>query len=805
MSGGCMNLVRTEYVVENNLPVVYAFCRENGKRVVIKDSTMRPYFYVPYKERNRLGLEIDPGTYTTIDGIRVSKVYVILPSDVPQYRDRFTQTWEADVLFPIRYQIDKVPEIESCSPSIMFLDIETDNKGRVPDPNMAEEAIFCVSTFSNDTYNTFIFRNDFSAGKKSKVSWDKLHDIWYFRTEVEMLRAFLEFFKAEEADVLTGWNVDKFDLTYIINRMKRLDIDYNELSPMGTVYIDEKHGDVVIKGITVIDLLAAYRRFAQWTQGMKESYKLDFIGKEVAGIGKIGDGTDSKWMWRYDPDRLIEYNANDCRICVEINKKQQLLDFLDELRRLCHCHLEDCMTMTRMADSYILTLFHGRKVFPTKTHHEKHSYPGAIVDSWASGIHENVAVFDIRSLYPSIIVSAGLSPETMRSQAEPGTIQLGKYHVRTDIKGYLPEVIEHLFKERTHYKDLRKTVAYDSEEYKLYNLRQEALKRLLNALYGQTAYPNSRLYDARVAETITWMGRMIITWSKNYVEAMGYPVIYMDTDGMHIEFGDFNLELFNTVLSLLNRSYDEFASEKGLTGHIFEMEFQKVYKKVFYGVGTKKRYAGAVCYREGKDADDLDVWGFEIKRSDSAQLTRRIQERVFNMLLRENSVKEDILRYVGDEIDNLRKGKTGFSEIGIPKGLSRDPKDYMKDGFDPALPMWKQKGLPANVRGTLYAMEVLGKEISSKPKMIYVSKMPEELEQTDVLCFDEESQIPAGTEIDIEKMLDRLVRAKLAPIFEGIGWHMSELVPWWKGKPKKGGESIPMFDLSEYEVTTKPM
>lgn len=799
-----MKVVRTEYEIENNKPTVYLFCRENGKREVIKDSSFRPYLYVLPKEKNRVkGLDCDTDTHVTIDGQKVVKIFTELPGDVPLIRDRYTQTWEADVLFSLRYQIDKIDVMEPCNPEIMFLDIETDNTGRVPDPNSAAEPIVCLSVHYKDIFTTFIFRNDFTPGKVSKVSWDKLHEIVYCQSEKEMLQAFLDFIKKEEPDVLSGWNLVFFDLTYIINRMKRLGLNYNDMSPMGKVFIDEKHGDVIIKGVSVIDLLAAYRRFAQWTQGLKESYKLDFIGKEVAGIGKMGEGTEVRWMWRYDTDKLIDYNANDCRICYEINKKQQLLDFLDELRRLCHCQLEDCMTMTKMADCYILTLFHNKKVFPTKTHHEKHSYQGAIVDSWASGIQQNVAVFDVKSLYPSIIVSAGLSPETMRDKTEEGAVQLGKYYVQQNIQGYLPEVIGHLFSERAKYKKLRSTVPYGSDEYKFYNLRQEAVKRLLNSLYGQTAYPNSRIYDARVAETITWMGRQIITWSKSFLESIGHKVIYIDTDGLHAPFEELDIPYITGVLGLLNDSYNDFARQHNLKGHIFEMEFQKVYRKVFYGVGTKKRYAGAVCYREGKETNNLDVWGFEIKRSDASQFTRKLQERVFDMLLREDKSKEEILRYIGDEIDRLRKGNYTFSEIGIPKGLSKDPKEYITGEIDKTIPLWQQKGIPANIRGALYSMEVLGHDISSKPKMIYVLKMPDPLPQVDVICFDEERQVPPGIQIDVDAMLDKMVKAKLESIFEGINWRMSDLVPWWRGKPRPEGEATTMFDLDSYTVTKK--
>jgi DNA polymerase I len=194
----------------------------------------------------------------------------------------------------------------------------------------------------------------------------------------------------------------------------------------------------------------------------------------------------------------------------------------------------------------------------------------------------------------------------------------------------------------------------------------------------------------------------------------------------------------------------------------------------------------------------LDVWGFEIKRSDSSFITRRMQERVFNMLLREDKNKEEILEYIGEEIDKIRKGYYKFTELGIPKGMSKDPHSYINKPTDTP---WLQKGLPANVRGTLYSIHQLKNDISNKPKLLYVKQLPESYPPIDVICFDNDNQIPPGTQIDTEKMLDKIIRAKLDTVFSGLGWSLKDLVPWWRGKAPKGGEALTMFNLDDFKVT----
>jgi DNA polymerase I len=360
-------------------------------------------------------------------------------------------------------------------------------------------------------------------------------------------------------------------------------------------------------------------------------------------------------------------------------------------------------------------------------------------------------------------------------------------------------VIENLFGERTRYKSLMKKEELDSDNYKLYEMRQRAMKTLLNALYGQTAYVGSRIHDARVAETVTYIGRNLIQWSRQFLEDIDYKVIYIDTDSLHWVYGqDIDMKQIELVQELLNYSFDTFSRSIGLDNHIFFMEFEKIYRKAFYGK-VKKRYAGMITWKDGKPAEKLDIWGFEVKRSDSSQFSRNLQKKVFSMLLSEDKTKDETMSYIGNEIDRIRKGKFEFVEIGIPKGLTKDPMDYFKHSFDPNLPVWKQKGISSNIRGTLYSIKELGNELSTKPKMVYIKNMPDNFAPIDVLCFDNDSQVPPGTQIDVEKTLDKLVKSKLESIFDALGWKMSDLVYYWKGKPEnKDGDQEPLFVLDDY-------
>ena len=126
-----MRLTRTEYEVEGGVPVVYLFCREDGKRVIRKDSSLIPYFYVLESEKDKFKVKTDGQVYRAIDGTRLVKIYTKIPAEVPELREHYSKTWESDVLFPIRYLLDKVDVLEPCNQKVLFIDIETDSSGRV--------------------------------------------------------------------------------------------------------------------------------------------------------------------------------------------------------------------------------------------------------------------------------------------------------------------------------------------------------------------------------------------------------------------------------------------------------------------------------------------------------------------------------------------------------------------------------------------------------------------------------------------------------------------------------------------------
>lgn len=795
-----MRIVRTEYKNKWDHPVVYVFIRDaDGKRCINEDHGLRPYFYISVEELGiavTRGFELDESrTYRASTGEELYRVYTQLPKDVVVQRNEFDRTWEADIMFPTRYMIDRVHELTPTKPMICYIDIEVHTTGYLfPDVSKALDPINAITigdNYSGDLV-TWAYRFPGHAKKEPKVSFDILKNdmVWQIRefgTEDQMMENFIEYFANYlQPDILTGWNSSGFDMPYLVNRLYQLGINPNILSPIRSTYIRPDTSTAVIKGIADLDLLAIYRKI---NQQQEESYRLDFIAKKNLGEGKASFQGDLNDLWKDDFDKFVEYNAQDTRLVMLLDRKLGLINFMDELRRTCFCQYEDTLSAARTTDAYVLKYFHNRKVFPTKDHDNiAPDFEGAFVGNWSDGLHNNIAVFDLASLYPSIMISANLSPETVRNiddfiddlDSIEDTILVNGLTIEREPQGFLPEIASSLFGLRKHYKDLMQAEDYNSDFWKMFNNQQDAVKRILNSLYGQTSFAGGRLFEPRVAEAITYLGRRIIHHSREFIESRGYKVIYSDTDSVFIECGDIvDHDAMNVLLGDLDASYDVLMRKFGIESHIITMEWEKIYTRIIFAK-AKKRYAGWLTWKDGKPVDSVDVTGFETKRSDSPSFSRDLQKQVFELLLRQGAEKEEIIEFITGEAERLRVGDFEWDEIGIPKGISKPVSEYGRWVPDKLTGKPKRVAVPANIRAMEYSLEHLRIALTGKPKFVYIASVPAGFPRTDVLAFDEGWQIPDGFELDIYKMLDKLVKDRLNSIMDALGWKPWELGWWWR-------------------------
>ncbi len=309
------------------------------------------------------------------------------------------------------------------------------------------------------------------------------------------------------------------------------------------------------------------------------------------------------------------------------------------------------------------------------------------------------------------------------------------------------------------------------------------------SLYGVSGWERFRLYDKEAAAAITATGREVIEFTETAANELDYTVAYGDTDSVMLELGpDVEkadaIEQSFEIEEYLNDRYDDFAREDlNAEEHRFQIEFEKLYRR-FFQAGTKKRYAGHIIWKEGKDVNDVDITGFEYKRSDIAPITKEVQHRVIEMIVREGDI-EGAKEYVNGVIEDVLAGEVSLEEIGIPGGIGKRLDNYDTD--------------TAQVRGAKYANLLLGTNFQrgSKPKRLYLDRVDpsffERLEaeegfdarsdplygafkrDPDVICFEYDDQIPDAFEVDYEKMLEKTLQGPIERILEALGISWEEV------------------------------
>ena len=719
---------------------------KEGKRTM-EEISIVPYYYI----------KNDKGKYKDLYGNKLKKIECKSSWEI-RSKVKFIESYEADVQLCDRILIDKIPNIEKQPLHIMHFDIETLDDS---DPETVLVPITCICCYDNFSKKKtgFVWRKDLKEEKI--VEGDKT--VFYFNTEEDMLKKFIKYVCHFDFDLLTGWYVGGFDIPYIVNRCLKLGInELHNLSMYGDVKIKKSYvGDYFIKmnGRYVFDLLKGYRRL---TNHQLDSYKLDAVGFIETGEGKVEHKENFKELWQNIP-KLLKYCFKDVMLCVLIDEQRNIINFHDEIRRMVGCRWEHIWNATLLHDIVFLRKAKSLDmVLPTKKRSERVTYKGGFVESPISGLHSNIAVVDLVSLYPNIIRSFNLSPETIGK----GNIKINDLSFDENKKGICSIICEEILTKRFKIKDLMKIEEKEhSKETSLYKklyAEQWALKIIVNSLYGALGTPYFRMYCRDIADTITFGARTIIQWSSNFVKKLGFNVVYNDTDSVFFEIkNDNNLstdeleKIGKEVGKKITVGYDEFISQFGVKNkHTLVMDYEKMYTKIFFGAGnngkaTKKRYAGFVLH---KGKEEFQVKGFGIVRSDSSLIEREAMTKVFKMVLR-GKEKEEIEKYINGLKINITNKKYKWSEIAVRRGLKKiERKDMYVKSID-------------------YSNKYLGTTFGkgSRIKMLFVKNNP----LTETMAFDYDEQVPEDVQINWKKTFERMFDKKLDRIYLAMDWKVN--------------------------------
>ena len=805
-SGSCLNATCTldsysrdiriainqvEYSNSPGGPVIHIFGRDtHGKAVRLDVTGFRPYFYVPADQAENTPIPpqatLETGSvYRSIRGEQLRRLFTQRPTDVREVRERYRH-FEADIPFATRFMIDtgltggvaapkenidwqEITPIDIDAPArTCIIDIECEDERGFPDPQ--RDAIICITCYDSfdEDYTTFLFSgSQIPAAIAAKVKEGGLengcfregsHTICSFADEPAMLRAFVSYIIARDPDILSGWNFVDFDMPYITGRMERLGLKSDSLARIPGM--TERNA---LRGRALFDLLTAYKKMHST---LKESYRLDAIAMEELGQQKVRyTGTISD-LWKKQPALLVEYNFKDVELCVGINKKDNIIGFYREIARYVGCPLDRTLNSSNVIDIYVLRKAFGKYVLPSKGFANAEEFEGATVFEPSKGVRENVVVLDLKSLYPMAMMTINASMETKAPDGELRAPNGIRFHKQPD--GLTRSIIADLLKERDEKKRLRNTFAFGSPEYIMYDMQQNVLKVIMNTYYGVSGYTRFRLFDREIGAAVTSVGRAIIEHTRREIEKMGYTVIYGDTDSCMIQLPPLNrektIEIARSIEKQLNESYPVFAkTELNADVSFFSIKFEKIYAR-FFQAGKKKRYAGSLVWKEGKDVQETDIVGFEIKRSDTPQITKHVQKTVMELIL-DGKGLDEVKGFLGEVIKKYRAGKYTLDEIGIPGGIGKDLNDYETDD--------------AQVRGAKYANQYLHTEFGkgSKPKRIYIKTVTAKYPKTDVLCFEYADQVPPEFVVDRELMLDKTLKQPISRIIEALGWSWADVDP----------------------------
>ena len=397
--------------------IVHVVERVNGKREY-KEIPAKYTFY--YKEQR--------GRYTSIFGEKLERVVCNTSKkfNTEKKINGHKGLYESDVnvifkTFAENYDPAETPDLNIC-----FFDIETDfNKevGFAPpeDPFNAVTAISLHNSWMNTTICLAIAPKTLTHEAAELVT-DKFENTMLFKTEREMLEAFLDLI--DDADVMTGWNSEGFDIPYLVNRVSRvlskshtrrfcLWDKFPKQRTFERFGAEQQTYDTI--GRVHMDYMQLYRKY---TYHEMHSYSLDAIGEYELGERKVEYEGTLDQLFNNDFEKFIAYSRQDVDLLVKLDAKLQFIDLANVLAHSNTVLLQTTMGAVAQTDQAILNEAHAQGLICPDKRYDKDttSAAGAYVATPKKGMHKWVGSIDLNSLYPSIIRSCNMSTETIIGQ-----------------------------------------------------------------------------------------------------------------------------------------------------------------------------------------------------------------------------------------------------------------------------------------------------------------------------------------------------------------------------------------------------
>lgn len=564
--------------------ILYRGYDDNGKRIE-KKIAFEPTLFVETHEysewKSLYGHNIKPRKFKTMKG---ANEFISKYSDVDNLKIFGNSNFV--IQFISEFFAGKI-DYDRKHIRIGNIDIEVYSEDGFPHPDEANFPITSIA-YKDSKLNKY----KLWAYKTFDIDQSN-YDVDFIQCDDEnhLLRLFVDFMEEYSPDILTGWNIELFDVPYLVHRISKIlgDKDAKRLSPWGiinrrSIWLHNKDNiayDIV--GVSQIDYMNVFKKFG-YTYGPQETYSLDNIASVILGEKKLSyDEYGSLFkLYRENPQKYFEYNIRDVHLVDLLDKETCLLDIVLSVAYKAGSNYKDTLGTVSIWDSILYRkLIDEKVVVPFPATNEKVKYPGGYVKEPKPGMYKWVVSFDLASLYPSIIAQNNMSPETIepdRSKYLPNSVDyyLNKSNevnvpddrcvcangvlFKKDKLGVIPSIIIDYFAERQEVKkemircqNLKEKATTDAEkerlkhEINLYDNQQMTIKILMNSLYGAIGNIFFRFYDLRIAEGITLTGQLAIKWAEravndemnrvNGTKNVDY-VIAIDTDSLYIDMSN---------------------------------------------------------------------------------------------------------------------------------------------------------------------------------------------------------------------------------------------------------------------------
>jgi DNA polymerase elongation subunit (family B) len=518
------------------------------------------------------------GTYRSIYGDKLKKVTYWTEEDFKTGR-----VFESDVPLETRILLDRYEDSDEPSKNHreLFFDIEVEVTDGFPEPSKAQNKVTSVAMYTkhDGKYRVYVL------GEGQNNIKDEV-DIRFYSTESELLKEFLRYWIKVQPTCVTGWNTNGFDIPYLYNRLSKVlgEEFANALSPIQIVKYNPNKKMYRIAGVSSLDYMDLYRKF---TYTQQSSYRLDHIGTIEVGLGKVEYEGTLDDLYRDDIDKFIEYNLNDVEIVKALDQKFKFLDLARAVSHLGRIPYEEVYFSSRYIEGAMLVYLRSLGlVAPSKGANATYDgsegrFSGAYVKSPIPGRYDWVFDLDLTSMYPSIIMSLNMSPETkigkingwdaeefIKGEEKHYSVDKGGKTIRTftsgelkdffnknevsissngvlyDLKqkGVIPAILEKWFNERVEYRKLAKKYGEEGNDelHGYFDRRQLVQKILLNSLYGVLGLTVFRFYDIDNAEGTTTTGQKLIQFTETIANSYYNKIlntkedycIYTDTDSV---------------------------------------------------------------------------------------------------------------------------------------------------------------------------------------------------------------------------------------------------------------------------------